>query len=446
MRNVLHRSTAISSLAVVVMLSVSCEEPRPLEPAVRWSGGAAGDIADGAHGGNAHFFFLPPLVRAPLSASGISDGTRSPTVTVCEWIAAQAACATEVARPEKGQAPGDVRYDSDGELYAVNWKVGPLDAAKSYRLGVVVGTQELGHLDLVVATTGGQLKTLESDGRVALLAGRTTPVKFRIEQGAVVDVPVEPVYDVTFSAGPVTGGQTDIFTQRTDAPDASRVNLTNGFTLDNQSPRWSSDGSRLLFTSQHDGPWELYMSEFGGAPRRMTFGGGLTANADISPANRSIAVFMRGYRIWTMNLDAPNPEATAVQITNTPFDENQPTFSPDGRWITWVRQPRAGTDVWVMNAADPSQEFQVTDLGDYARHPSWSPDGTKIVFSRLWDIYVADVIDKSDPLHPSVRPLNDVRITRLTTWGGSDMPVWSPDGRRIVFSHDAGGARSTSSS
>jgi hypothetical protein len=430
-----RRAAANALLPFALLIGISCSERQSVEPAARAGGGSSRDISDGATGGNARFFFLPPLVRKSASIAGVTDATRSPTVTICEWVAAQAACANVVARFQ----PGDVTYDADGEQYAVNWKVSGVDAAKSYRLRVDVGDQELGHLDLVVATTGAQVNRLQSDDRVAVLAGRMLPIKFRIEQGAVVDIPVEPVYDVTFSAGPVGGGQTDIFRQRTDAPDASRVNLTNFFTLDNQSPRWSSDGSRLLFTSQHDGPWELYMSELGGAPRRMTFGGGLTANADISPVDRSAAVFMRGYRIWRMNLDAPNPEATAVQITSTPFDENQPMFSPNGQWIAWVRQPRAGTDVWVMRADDPSQAFQVTDLDDYARHPSWSPDGTKIVFSRLWDIYIADVIDNSDPAHPRVRALNEVQITRLTTLGNVDMPVWSPDGRRIVFSGDAGG-------
>lgn len=173
----------------------------------------------------------------------------------------------------------------------------------------------------------------------------------------------------------------------------------------------------------------------GATASQISRAGGLTAYGDFSPVNPSEIVFMRGYRIWKMNMDAPNPDATAVQITSTPFDENHPRWSPDGRWITWIRQPRAGTDVWVMNASNPAQAYQVTNLGDYARHPSWSPDGTKIVFSRLYDIYVADVIDNSDPANPVVRALADIRITRLTFDGGyNDMPVWSPDGRKILWS------------
>ncbi|HKN68613.1 MAG TPA: Ig-like domain-containing protein, partial [Gemmatimonadaceae bacterium] len=249
-------------------------------------------------------------------------------------------------------------------------------------------------------------------------------------------------YTLSFSAGAVNSGVENIYMQTTGSADATRVALTTG-AFDDQSGHWSRNGSRLLLTSNRSGggAWELYMLDAasGGTPRRISTAGGLTGYGDLSWVDPSTAVFMRGYRIWTMNVDAPNPDATAVQITSTPFDENEPKYSPNGQWITWVRQPRAGTDVWVMNANDPSQAFQVTDLGDYARNPSWSPDSRKIVFSRKYDIYIADVID---PSTGRVRALADVRITRLTFDGSwNDTPVWSPDGRKIVWSAEPAAAR-----
>jgi len=255
-------------------------------------------------------------------------------------------------------------------------------------------------------------------------------------------ITVDASYTLSFSAGAVNSGVENIYMQTTGSADASRVALTSG-AFDDQSGHWSRNGTRLLLTSNRSGggAWELYMLDAvgGGTPRRISTAGGLTGYGDLSWVDPSTAVFMRGYRIWKMNVDASNPDATAVQITNTPFDENEPKFSPNGQWITWVRQPRAGTDVWVMNASDPSQAFQVTDLGDYARNPSWSPDGTKIVFSRKYDIYVADVID---PATGRVRALADVRITRLTSDGSwNDTPVWSPDGRKIVWSAEPAAAR-----
>jgi hypothetical protein len=250
-------------------------------------------------------------------------------------------------------------------------------------------------------------------------------------------------YTLAFSAMPLAGGLRNVFTQLSGAADASRVRITTG-AVDDQSPRWSPNAQRFLFTSSRagGGTWELYAQDANPAaiPRRITTAGGLTAYGDFSPIDPSMVVFMRSYRIWTMNIDAPNPEATAVQLTRGAFDEGYPRWSPDGRWIAFARQPRAGTDIWVMNVVDPTQAFQVTDLGDYARSPSWSPDGTKIVFSRLYDIYVADVIDNSNPANPTVRPLASVRVTRLTFDGDyNDGPVWSPDGRKIAWSK--GGAQ-----
>ena len=253
-------------------------------------------------------------------------------------------------------------------------------------------------------------------------------------------------YTLVFSAQPLTGEYNDLYTQATDGSDASRIRMTTD-PADDQSPRWSPDARRMLFTSQGGGgSWELFvMDATAGAPRRQVTVLGLAGFGDLSPTDPSTAVFMYSYRIWTMNIDAPNPQATAVQLTNTAMDDTHPRWSPDGRWIAFVRHRAGMMDVWVLNAADPTQAFQVTDLGDYARYPSWSPDGTKIVFERLYDIYVADVIDRSDPARPVVRALSDVRITRLTFDGAwNDMPVWSPDGRKIVWAaepRDATGQR-----
>ncbi|MHC4092599.1 MAG: hypothetical protein ACYSVY_20385, partial [Planctomycetota bacterium] len=42
------------------------------------------DISDAAHGGNAHFFWLPPMVDDPGAFNGPFDGTLSPVVHICD--------------------------------------------------------------------------------------------------------------------------------------------------------------------------------------------------------------------------------------------------------------------------------------------------------------------------------------------------------------------------
>jgi alpha-tubulin suppressor-like RCC1 family protein len=182
MRNVERGRTpwgwaAAAALAVVI---VGCQEapvgPRP-----------QAEIVDGAHNsGNEHFYFLPPMVKAP-SYSGTFDPTAAPEVHVCEWSGT--ACGAEIAvfTTTTGDGSEIVRMEPGDEQYIVNWHTAAsnLDPAKTYRIRVTVGSRELGHADVDVVTTGKELKNVNTNEYIALLDDRTLPIKFRIEDGAI---------------------------------------------------------------------------------------------------------------------------------------------------------------------------------------------------------------------------------------------------------------------
>jgi len=75
-----------------------------------------------------------------------------------------------------------------------------------------------------------------------------------------------------------------------------------------------------------------------------------------------------------------------------------------------------------MDAADGSNVRKLTDGPDF--HPTWAPDGSKLVFARAYHIYVVNA--------------NGTGVTQLTNGPDSDdTPAWSPDGTRIVFQRNA---------
>lgn len=123
---------------------------------------------------------------------------------------------------------------------------------------------------------------------------------------------------------------------------------------------------------------------------------------------------------------AENPRTVAVTEGKTTAISFGVACPPFYDYIAFTRV-RGNADIWVMRA-DGSNPVNLTNGEASDWHPSWSPDGREIAFSRGSEIYVI-----GDD-HPN--PVN------LTNHEADDSdPVWSPDGSRIAFATDRDGNR-----
>ncbi len=170
--------------------------------------------------------------------------------------------------------------------------------------------------------------------------------------------------------------------------------------------------------------------------RQLTFGDGLELFPTLAPDSKSFAYVSAasGDRdIYVQRVDG----RTAINITgDSPDDDSEPAFSPDGSQIAF-RSEREGGGIFVMGVTGES----VRRLTDRGFNPSWSPDGTRIVYatagvelrphtraetSELWIVDTRTGVRK-----PLVQPRT----------GGPDFgresdgvqPSWSPHGKRIAF-------------
>ena len=158
------------SVCILVLFLTACSDNSVTYPLVDLPPSAA--IVDGAAEGNSHFFFLPPMVKAP-SYSGTFDGSLSPVVRITGDDGFLAELGTEVNEEE--------------ESYQLNWHTGRfnLTPETAYRIAVLVEGQELGSADVVVADKGNQSRQYRTQPVVVVKNGRTLPIKFRIEEGAL---------------------------------------------------------------------------------------------------------------------------------------------------------------------------------------------------------------------------------------------------------------------
>ena len=116
----------------------------------------------------------------------------------------------------------------------------------------------------------------------------------------------------------------------------------------------------------------------------------------------------------------PNGERVAV-LTTSFDDEFNPTWSPDGSEVLYVRD-NFGNEVWLMDA-DGDNRRSIVAFGE---DPSWAPDGDRFVARDHWD----ETLDIYT-LNAARNDWDDVDV--IVDSGNPAYPAWSPDGNYIAY-------------
>lgn len=117
----------------------------------------------------------------------------------------------------------------------------------------------------------------------------------------------------------------------------------------NTSPTWAPDGKRLAFVSDRAGTPQVWIVRLdSGELSRLT--GGYTGSPDWSPLGESLAYAqMAGSTFVIMRHDFDH--GRTVRLTPPTVSSESPFFSPDGRYIVFVRREGQGPRrLWLMDA------------------------------------------------------------------------------------------------
>ena len=207
--------------------------------------------------------------------------------------------------------------------------------------------------------------------------------------------------------------------------------------------------ARIAFVSDRDGNWEIYvMDADGGNPGRLTNHRGVDSSPSWSPDGKRIAFVsdrdghlnIRGrsnYEIYVMDADGGSQQ----NLTNDPNNDSSPSWSPDGKHIVFSSDRDNDRDhnieIYMMDADGGNQQRLTNNLTE-DQYPSWSPDGKRIAFSARREGHVENNFGITYEIY--VMDADGGNEQRLTENRNNDWhPVWSPDGRHIVFYSDRDG-------
>jgi Tol biopolymer transport system component/predicted Ser/Thr protein kinase len=225
--------------------------------------------------------------------------------------------------------------------------------------------------------------------------------------------------------------------------DLSRGGASTRFTfgsLADSNPVWSPDGSRIIFSSNRDGPFNLYQkTASGGKEEEIVLQSGEDKYATSwSPDGRFLLYSVLNPKtksdIWVLPMVG---DKKPVPFLVTEFAESGARFSPDGHWVAYVSNESGRQDVYVRSfsvnangAVAEGGKWQVSSDG--GTNPRWRGDGRELLYRAPSAVMAVEIATS-----PTFRA-GKHSLTRFTTNAFWDS---STDGSRFLTSVPRSGPR-----
>lgn len=262
------------------------------------------------------------------------------------------------------------------------------------------------------------------------------------------------------------------------------INGVKGERGEFKSPSWSRDGKHMVFHRDVGTGWPPFYKLNSKDEQFQLYRSGVFPS--FSPNGRKLICNDKTAGILHNSILLMNADGTDMKILFTHPEKSElgPVWSPQGDKIAFAFgnffqtiKGKAIADIAIINSDGTNLKVLTDGSGNYG-FPSWSPDGTSIVYRASNDsvkgLFIMDIkTGKTRPLtinshdnFPAWSPTGDIiaftslkdnnydiytikpdgtGLKRLTTTPGNDAHcTWSPDGKWIAFSTERFGFKDES--
>jgi serine/threonine-protein kinase len=267
--------------------------------------------------------------------------------------------------------------------------------------------------------------------------GKTTPLRAMPANWSGVQI----APDGRRLAFALTGAASqDVWTY--DAERDALTRLTSDPGVD-RSPVWTPDGRRLAFASSRSGgSTNLYWQRADGSgdATRLTTSPNVQVPGSWHPGGRVLAFqenrAQTGSDLLLLPVEGDEASGwkpgTPTVFLSGPFTEQQPRFSPDGRWLAYESNESGTVEIYVRPFPGPGGKWPISTGG--GTNAVWSRARRELLYvapdGRIMVVLFAAAGDALQAAKPRVWSETPIQIRPLLGASSFDL---HPDGERVVM-------------
>ncbi|MBS0662389.1 MAG: PD40 domain-containing protein [Verrucomicrobia bacterium] len=215
-------------------------------------------------------------------------------------------------------------------------------------------------------------------------------------------------------------GHSEIYTSDLFFRRVTQVTHDRAFAL---TPRWSPDGTKILYTSFYKSGFpDIFQIDLN-TYQRTTFVSfkGTNSGARFSPSGGQVAMVLSGEGTPEIYISDAQGRRVARK-TRSDAVKSSPCFSPDGSRIIFAMEP--GPQLYIMSAGGGGVSRVTSGISRYCAEPDWSRGNPNKIAYTVMDgsklrVAVLDLATRENKIFSA--PFDGIE------------PCWLPDGRHLVY-------------